>query len=64
VLLKRLPFVGIQVEEEEQKDTSNTSGGSMESLGHAVSRKNYLCVQINPEAPEKGQDQHFHCKRQ
>jgi hypothetical protein len=36
VFLKRPPFVGIQVEEEEQNDTSNTSGGSIEPLGHAV----------------------------
>jgi hypothetical protein len=34
--LKRPPFAGIQVEEEEQNDTSNTSSGSMESLGHAA----------------------------
>jgi hypothetical protein len=33
MLLQRHPFVGIQIEEVEQNDASNASGGSMQSLG-------------------------------
>jgi hypothetical protein len=33
--------------------TPATPAVGLESLSHAVQQKNYLCAQINPEAPEK-----------